>query len=113
MGTCRPGDRLLQPARRPFCPLPYECKWGGHTAPVTTGRGRRYSPAISPDGSKVAFTRAEGGNQNVWLMNRDGSGLNALTAVTGDAIEPVWSPDEPRSPMPGVWPAQIRSGTLS
>jgi Tol biopolymer transport system component len=57
------------------------------------GAGGDYSPAISPDGSKIAFTRAEGGNQNIWLMNRDGSGLTALTAVTGDAIEPVWSPD--------------------
>ena len=50
----------------------------------------------SPDGSKVAFTRAddpEKGPYEIWVVNADGSGLEQLTRHRGFSIAPAWSPD--------------------
>src|SRR5918996_2195251 len=50
----------------------------------------------SPDGSKVAFTRArnpEKGPFEIWVVNADGSGLKRLTRHRGFSIAPAWSPD--------------------
>ncbi|WP_420627898.1 AAA-like domain-containing protein [Candidatus Leptofilum sp.] len=52
-----------------------------------------YSPTYSPDGRQIAFTRAEAGQQRIWVMNRDGSGLRLLTNLPGDSLDPTWSPD--------------------
>jgi TolB protein len=55
-----------------------------------------HSPAISPDGTKIAFTsnRAGAGNNDVWVVNRDGSNLTNLTPNTPKSMEgaPTWSP---------------------
>ena len=45
-------------------------------------------PSWSPDGSRIALTR----NNNVWVMDADGSSLVQLT-TTGTAGAPSWSPD--------------------
>jgi Tol biopolymer transport system component len=62
------------------------------------------SPAWSPDGSKLAFTREYYGpgytegtvlsflGEDIFVMNADGSGLRRLTFLERDS-EPVWSPD--------------------
>lgn len=66
---------------------------------VVTGR-----PQWSPDGQKVVFISWQnldgsdsGGNQNVWVVNVDGTGLKPLTTITVAgtvATEfPQWSPD--------------------
>lgn len=70
---------------------------------VTSGR-----PQWSPDGQKVVFVSWQnidgsdaGGSQNIWVINADGSGLKALTTITGasnpgliiSAEFPQWSPD--------------------
>ncbi len=53
-------------------------------------------PAISPDGTTVAFasTRAGSGNYDIWIVNRDGTDLRNLTPNTKDSQEsvPSWSP---------------------
>src|SRR5207237_5979088 len=46
-------------------------------------------PAISPDGSKLAFILGE----HVWTMNTDGSNAVQLTTSSGKETWPVWSPD--------------------
>jgi Tol biopolymer transport system component len=55
------------------------------------------TPAWSPDGSKVVFTRYNaGGGSSIMLVNANGSGLKNLTApATNDAtnVDPSWSPD--------------------
>jgi TolB protein len=55
-----------------------------------------YQPALSPDGTRVAYGVAEGGGQSgIVIMNSDGSGtpLRLTTTLFGFDGEPVWSPD--------------------
>jgi TolB protein len=72
---------------------------------VTAGNAGSTDPRWSPDGMKIVFTshrKLDGsdaananGTMNVWVMNADGTGVNALTSVTADADSdrPQWSPD--------------------
>jgi TolB protein len=55
------------------------------------------SPAISPDGTKIAFASSRGGRAgylDIWVVNRDSTGLRNLTPNTSDSSEgaPTWSP---------------------
>jgi TolB protein len=52
-------------------------------------------PAWSPDGSKIAFVSARGGGVDIWVVNRDGSGLRQLTFSNKMSVSnssPTWSP---------------------
>ena len=52
------------------------------------------APAVSPDGTKVAFISNSGGTQHVWVMPLDGSQAPVqLTSTSGDDDFPSWSPD--------------------
>ena len=55
------------------------------------------TPAWSPDGSKVVFTRYNaGGGSSIMLVGANGSGLKNITPLaTNDAtnVDPSWSPD--------------------
>lgn len=56
--------------------------------------GGSHSPAVSPDGSKVAFISARGGSSpDLYVVNMDGSGLKRLTKNDDDESSPAWSPD--------------------
>ncbi len=46
-------------------------------------------PAVSPDGSQLAFEISG----HVWVMAQDGSGLRQLTVSSRSASDPAWSPD--------------------
>jgi TolB protein len=54
------------------------------------------NPAISPDGTKIAFTsnRAGSGYFDIWIVDRDGSNLHNLTPGTPKSSEgaATWSP---------------------
>lgn len=55
--------------------------------------GDNYSPAVSPDGQRVAMILNKDGSPNLYVANIDGSGLKQLTRNRdGDAC-PAWSPD--------------------
>ena len=60
---------------------------------LTTG----IDPDISPDGTKVAFTRWDGANQgSLWVMNSDGTGERSILSGMRKVKSPSWSPDSKR-----------------
>jgi len=60
-------------------------------------------PAVSPDGTKVAFVSNRSGNFRIWLSNLDGSDARQVSPLSADLDErlqlpieqkvPSWSPD--------------------
>jgi len=57
-----------------------------------------YTPAISPDGTKIAFMSSRAGqtgNYDIWVVNRDGTDRRNLTPGTPRSSEgaPTWSPN--------------------
>lgn len=59
-----------------------------------------FLPAVSPDGSRVLFTSDYGtdeqgrSNNDLFLINSDGTGLRQLTKNGSDDLMPAWSPAE-------------------
>lgn len=49
-------------------------------------------PRWSPDGKRIAFTSRRTGDYEVWVINRDGSGMRQVTDSKGGHYSP-WSPD--------------------
>lgn len=52
-----------------------------------------HSPAWSPDGTQIAYVHGYGDDQQIWVMNADGSGMRELTSSHGFHSFPTWSPD--------------------
>ncbi|HEX5475673.1 MAG TPA: hypothetical protein VFX12_13520 [Vicinamibacterales bacterium] len=53
---------------------------------------QNYLPAWSPDGTRIAFTSNRDGNPEIYVMNKDGSGLHRLTNSPAIDVSPTWSP---------------------
>ena len=53
---------------------------------------QNYLPAWSPDGTKIAFTSSRDGNQEIYYVNRDGTGLRRVTNNPSIDVTPTWSP---------------------
>jgi Tol biopolymer transport system component len=53
-----------------------------------------YQPALSPDGTRVAFATVQGSQAGIGIIDVNGAGLRMLTAnnMSRDS-EPAWSPD--------------------
>lgn len=65
---------------------------------LTDGDGftvRDLGPAVSPDGTTVAFTRTVlgTGRTSIWTIGLDGAGLTRITDPAYDASQPAWSPE--------------------
>ena len=57
------------------------------------GSGQNWLPAWSPDGQKVCFGSTRGGGPSqLYVMNKDGSGLRRLTDDRWVNTTPTWSP---------------------
>jgi TolB protein len=54
--------------------------------------GENWLPAWSPDGTRIAFTSTRDGNPEIYIANRDGSGVRRLTNNPGIDTSPTWSP---------------------
>jgi TolB protein len=71
---------------------------GGDPVRLTTNdwpRELRYDtrPAWSPDATKIAFVRTVAGQDSIWIVRADGSGLRELPAPAGVNGNPSFSPD--------------------
>jgi dipeptidyl aminopeptidase/acylaminoacyl peptidase len=55
----------------------------------------RYSrdPAWSPDGRRIAFSSDRSGDEELWIMDADGSDPVQVTSIPGSDARPSWSPD--------------------
>ncbi len=71
---------LAQPGRPPLRPA---------RGPATASN---LTHAWSPDGQRLAFASNRSGNTDIWVINRDGSGLQNLTNSPAYEIAPTWSP---------------------
>jgi TolB protein len=49
-------------------------------------------PVFSPDGRRIAFSSNRDGNNEIYVMNVDGSGLRRVTRHPGIDTTPTWSP---------------------
>jgi Tol biopolymer transport system component len=78
---------------------------------LTKGPHPSGSPAFSPDGKRIAFTRLGVG---LFSMNVDGSGLRALTKNVRDGF-PAWSPDGKQiafiRPLGSEWEVMVMSAS--
>jgi Tol biopolymer transport system component len=71
---------------------------GGDLKQLTTTGDVNFSPAWSPNGTRIAFERHSNAphREEVWIMNADGTGQINLSNTNTDSIgdaDPQWSPD--------------------
>jgi dipeptidyl aminopeptidase/acylaminoacyl peptidase len=71
---------------------------GGEARQLTSGPADHGSPAWSPDGRAIAFTRTrthpgDSHRTDLWRMDKDGGGLRRLTDDISKVQSPAWSPD--------------------
>jgi TolB protein len=60
---------------------------------LTSGLGViNTSPSYAPDGNKIVFNSDRSGGRQIYVMNRDGSGVHRISFGNGLYMEPVWSP---------------------
>jgi len=55
--------------------------------------GSSMSPAVSPDGRRVAFIHNKAGSPDLYVSDIDGGNLKQLTTTKEDESSPCWSPD--------------------
>ena len=60
---------------------------------VPSAKNQNLQPQFSPDGRKIAFQSERSGYSEVWICNRDGSGVGQVTDLRGFAGSPRFSPD--------------------
>jgi eukaryotic-like serine/threonine-protein kinase len=65
--------------------------------PLIASTRMDYTPAISPDGKRVAFVSDRSGARELWVCDIDGANAVKLTSLSGpDVVAPRWSPDGQR-----------------
>jgi serine/threonine protein kinase len=74
---------------------------------------------VSPDGKRVVFAAASGGQEDLWLVNIDGQGSRQLTRDLHNERLPVWSRDgrtivfqSTRSGQLDLWAIEVGTGHL-
>lgn len=65
---------------------------GGEARRLTRGKADA-APVFSPDGTRIAFLRAQDGPAQLWLLPADGGEPEQVTKLPLGAGTPVWRPD--------------------
>lgn len=66
---------------------------GAQVHNLTNNPAADINARYSPNGSKIVFASNRSGKYNIYMMNRDGSGLVRLTTHTADDATPCFSAD--------------------
>lgn len=68
---------------------------GGRATRLTSGMAIDVQPVFSPDGRRILFVSDRSGNENLWVVDADGSNLKPVTTERGDFhfADPEWSAD--------------------
>lgn len=73
-------------------------------------RDHNFLPSFSPDGTRIAFSSNRDGNNEIYVMNVDGSNVRRLTNHRAIDTTPTWSPSSThiafvseRSGSPNIW----------
>ena len=67
---------------------------GGAATRLTSGLAHDMQPRFSPDGRRIAFVSDKSGDNNLWVMNADGSDARQVSKGIGDEFRsPEWTPD--------------------
>jgi TolB protein len=89
-------------APSPFNEIAYAAKTGpgydihiydfaqGQIRQITNGEGSNESPAYAPNGRHIAFTSTRSGKKQIFVIGRDGTGLQQITKA-GNNEFPNWS----------------------
>ena len=59
---------------------------------LLTARGSNLMPTWSPDGARIAFCSGRDGNNEIYVMNADGSGQTNITNNPASDCDPAWGP---------------------
>ncbi|MDH5823632.1 winged helix-turn-helix domain-containing protein [Luteimonas sp. RD2P54] len=87
------GAVALRPGPQPVPAAPAAAA-GYEVRPLTSHVGRELEPALSPDGSRVAFIRDGGeGGFDLYVKTIGSEDSLNLTASAGDERHPLWTPD--------------------
>ena len=67
---------------------------GGEAKALTHSIAWEMQATFSPNGKRIAFTSDQGGGDNIWLMDIDGTHQKQVTKESFRLLNsPVWSPD--------------------
>ncbi|NNJ09935.1 DUF5050 domain-containing protein [Chloroflexales bacterium ZM16-3] len=81
----------------------YRMLFDGSNQTALTSSGQNFLPQVSPDGTLVAFmSTRDGGDQEIYLSNIDGSGQTRLTSSVGVDVLPSWA-----NPLPVCAPETL------
>ena len=83
------GDTLVFVSEDDLWTVPYQ---GGTAHRLTTSSRVNSRPAISPDGSSVAFVGTEEGDSEIYLVSIEGGPAQRLTYQGGDIVWVGWDP---------------------
>ncbi len=93
MGVSQHGDTVVFELLGDIWSMPAR---GGAATRLTQGAAWDSDPRLSPDGRRIAFSSDRDGNENIWLMDSDGTGLVQLTHEEEARLtDPVWDPSGP------------------
>lgn len=88
-----PQGKIVFESYRSGWPDLYLLGLGGATKQLTKDYYRQDQPAVSPDGTTVAFSSFREGNWDIYLIDLASSRQTRLTTSPGIDRYPAWSPD--------------------